>query len=250
MHRLNNSICIELAAWAPNPTTSFTLTAPTSIALDANLEKDSTDYFYNAACTFLEAFKSLLNGSFAWSTVQLYYSIFYSTRSILAINKIAIFYENRKHYSIQTLPNHSPQKESGTTHEIAFKILNRQLSIPELCQPIDGITPSEWLKSKREEANYKLAKFYDPNMPPHFNYTNVESLVKATKAYIQDIQSNSLTLTHDKDHAAIAYPLLCLKKNKDRLISNKIFLLDPDISYLSSLLPEEFGHINNFLFSD
>lgn len=247
MHRVNQALIAELANLAPNTTDQFVLTAAKSPAFESHLERDSIDYYYSAVCTYLESISGLYLGNFAWATVRLYYSCFYSARSILGANNIAIFYNNKKAYSIKITQNSSPTKESGTTHEIAFKVINKELSIPELKQPIDGIPPFEWLKEKREEANYKIPKLYDPEMPSHFNYTSSESLTRSINAYIDDINSMRLALTYDKDHAVVAYPLICLKKAKERLNTKGISLADPDISYLASIIPPALPALASFL---
>lgn len=249
MHRLNNALGVEFYNSAPQPANAYSIPTLKVAAFEANLEQDCLDYYYNAVCTFAEAINGLKNGSFAWATVQLYYSSFYSARSILGANSIAILYEKSKPFSLKILPNSSPRKENGNTHEVAFKIINRELTIPEFSQPIDGKPPFDWLKEKREEANYKLAKIYDPNMPSHFNYTSEDSLYKSINAYITDIKQNQLNFPYDKDHAIIAFPLLCLSKNRGRLKTKGSFLSDPDISYLSSLISPQAEELKNLLLS-
>jgi len=247
MHRLNQALTQEFQATSITDIKLFKLNSSKASTFDDLLLSDSIDYYYSSACTFIEAIDGLFKGCFSWATVRLYYSCFYAARGILGTNSIGVFYNNKKPYSLEINQNESPNKESGTTHEVVYKVINRKLNIPELSQPIAGATPTDWLKEKREEANYKLSKLYDPNMPNHFNYTSSTKLCEAINSYITDIENKTYVYSYDESHAAIAFPLLFLKTCKERLSAKGRTLSDPDISYLSSINHELVPCLSDFL---
>jgi hypothetical protein len=61
---------------------------------------------------------------------------------------------------------------------------------------------------RREEANYKLARFPDPQAHEHFETIVETGLRRAIAAYIHD---DAYLYTFDPDHAMLALPVEALK---------------------------------------
>ncbi len=95
--------------------------------------------------------------------------------------------------------------------------------------------------TKREEANYKVAKFQEPNVPEHFQKFTDLGIRQALTTYIQD--SSNIYL-FDADYAIVAYPLKILQYAYDKMKTfDNLNLTDGEISYLCSLFKDNHGLI-------
>jgi hypothetical protein len=208
-HLAASTISAWLAPHAQTPPKFLTADAATAAAVEASLLSDGAGLYYSACVSFSEAIRGLASGSFAWSTVKLYYCCFYCVRSILCFNGIAIFYVGKTPYSLVAKAGERPKKEKGVTHEVVWTILSREFSNFPLLGQIASVPAHSWMKVLRETANYKDPKFPDPNVPEHFSAADGFGLTKAIDAYRKD---NSMLYAFDPDHACIAYPIEFLKK--------------------------------------
>jgi hypothetical protein len=206
------------------------------------LNSDAISYIYSAIVSIGDANVSLKQGLFTWSTVKLYYATFYAIRAFLALDNICIFYVKTKPYAIKVNPGSSPQKREGQTHKIILKeFRNRNPEHFLLSQEIDFEDPLIWLMNKREEANYKAAKFCEPDIPKHFQQIIKFSLRKAIKEYLLD--SSSL-YTFDADHAILAYPLKTIQLVYEKtLTTNNFCFKNDEIKYLRKLFRDKNGPI-------
>lgn len=135
----------------------------------------------------------------------------------------------------------SPTKLDGTTHKVVlsrFSNINPHHFI--LSQDIDLINPFDWLMARREEANYKNARFWEPLAPAHF--CKIES--GGLRPHVKEYCGSDYTLyLFDKDHAMLAYPLHVIRVVVTLLKSNGISLSDEDIKQLKSYLCDKSGPI-------
>jgi uncharacterized protein (UPF0332 family) len=205
------------------------------------LNNDAKSYIYSATVSVGDAILGLRYNRFTWATVKLYYSTFYSLRAFLALDNICIFYHNRKPYYLEVESGKSPQKASGTTHKVVleeFKRLNTNHLL--LSQEIDLANPLNWLMEKREESNYKNAKFTEPEIPVHFTKIMQSQIRGAIEAYLTDSDD---FYTFDKDHAILAYPLKCIQLvyKKIQLQEQPSFSID-DMNYLCNLFTDTKGN--------
>lgn len=199
-----------VASGGATPYTQYTLTHATAAPILADLEIDAKGLFYSAAQTFIEAIGGVQHGYASWATVKLYYTSFYSVRSILATNAVSIFYPpSGKPWSLRCTSGMSPRKENGVTHKVVWSVLARELPQIGLLDDIGSIPAHMWLTNLREEANYRNAKFPDPLMPAHLSQIDTLGLETALSAYVSD---TSMLYAFDPDHAAVAFPLECLRR--------------------------------------
>jgi len=216
-------------------------------AILSRLSRDAISYYYSSVVTFADALKGLNSGFYSWSTVKLYYSVFYSIRSFLASNSIAIFYlTNRKGpYSINCRAGNFPTKLSGNTHAVVLESFSN--FFPNhilLSQDIELTNPCEWLNGKRNRANYQNAKFDEPNIPDHFEFILENTVRRSLSYYLKDDRH---LYTFDKDHSMIAYPLQLLKYSKTAIEEENQFCLEhPEHSFLKSLVKDNNGVIPEF----
>jgi hypothetical protein len=187
------------------------LTPQEAALLTAKLENDSQKLIYSSLLSVAAGLSGLERGYTTWPTVSLYYSCFYSVRALLALSNVCLYHDSNKPRWLESLsgklPSNPPSKVRGSTHKLAFEIFSRLFpNSPLLSQPIDNLSPFDWLTTRREDANYNLARFIEPGESKYFPYLKKAGVRKLCVQYLQD---NSLAF--DPDHALVAYPLLVLK---------------------------------------
>jgi hypothetical protein len=96
---------------------------------------------------------------------------------------------------------------AGQTHKLAFLVFEQLFpNSPLLSQTIDARSPLDWFISRREDANYNIARFLEPNESPNFAYLEKNGVRKLCVEYLRDD-----SFAFDPDHAVMAYPLFMLK---------------------------------------
>ena len=198
----------------------------------AALIGDAKNYHYSSCVSVCEAIRGVRDGNYSWAVVKLYYSVFYSIRSLLATNGVSIFYNGTKPWSIDAVAGSQPQKRSGTTHEVVYRVFSEKFPSNPLIGEIEGVNCFNWLKKLREDANYKLGKFVEPSIPSHFQNALSVGLRRSLHAYQNDA---ALSYAFDKDHAAIAYPIACLKRSYGSITKIGTALPSEDVEYIASL---------------
>lgn len=213
--------------------------------IESELSNDSVSYFYSSVVSYADAIKGIQSNFYSWAIVKLYYSIFYAFRSILASNKSVIFYIGTKPYSLTCQPGATAKKESGNTHKVVISFFEQKFpSHILLSQDINLMSPCNWFIEKREEANYKLAKFTEPTIPQCLENTAKYSLRSLLGFYIDD---KTHIHTFDKDHAMLAFPLKLIQfAQKDLSSLNQFYLLDEDVNFLKNLVKDSQGPIPGF----
>lgn len=196
------------------------------------LAQDSRGLYYSALISFLSAIDAAGQASFSWSIVKLYYSCFYAARSTLASNNVAIFYSGTKPYSCTALAGQSPRKEKGVTHKVVWSLFSREFSGNVLLNEIDGDIAYAWMTRLREAANYKNARFPDPLVPKAFSSLDVVGVSVALSAYLAD---DSYVYTFDPDHAAVAFPLACIRQARMALERRGIYLEQDEQDFIRQL---------------
>ena len=210
MHRSQNYVDSTLydRSSTISDVTSRTLTSREAHRLQNILKDDSIDYLYSATVSVGDALGGIDEGLFTWSTVKLYYSVFYAMRAVLALEGICVFYIRNRPFSLLAQPGKIAQKEQGQTHKIVIKLFKLHNSTSFLlAQPIGSDDPLQWLMSLREEVNYRIARFVEPNIPSHFEKIANVGIRRACQAYLND---KSYLYLFDPDHAILAYPLAVL----------------------------------------
>jgi hypothetical protein len=97
------------------------------------------------------------------------------------------------------------------------------------------------LMERREEANYRNAKFWEPTIPKHFEKIVAAGVRRAINMYLSDTTEFYL---FDPDYAMLAYPLSTLKyafQKLDTFID--VALSNDDIRYLRQLFRDQDGPI-------
>ncbi len=213
-----------------------------------HLRNDSTSYLYSAIISISDATVGIKNQSLTWATIKLYYATYYAIRSLLAMNGICIFYikttpKKSTPFILNALPGKMARKSNiSQTHKLVLEEFMKQDIEPLiLSQEIDGKNPLDWIIDKREEANYKNAKFIEPEIPNYFKKIVNLGVRRVIKEYLLD---NSCLYSFDSDHAILAYPLKVVQiaYNQIHQIDRSLFQKD-DVKYLCKLFNDQHGPI-------
>jgi hypothetical protein len=223
-------------------TKSRVLTLREANSLLNYLRSDALSYIYSAIVSIGDATVSLRKELFTWATVKLYYATFYAFRASLALDSICIFYIGQKPYALEVNPGKAPARREGQTHKIVLEEFRKRQ--PEhflLSQQIALKDPLDWLVDKREEANYRNARFCEPNVPKHFEKIINYGLRQSIKVYLRD---SSDLYVFDPDHAILAYPLRSLQLVYKKMLTVPNFhLKDDEVKYLCQLFHDQNGPI-------
>lgn len=232
MHRAQGVANQVLAGLVTSGITSRALTASEAASLAASLHEDARDALYSAALSIAEALQGLDRQMYSWTTVKLYYSIFYLARAALGVSGVGIIYPDKgTPYTWAAVPGQTPIKRSGTTHKVvldAFKIYRKSSVL--ISQQIGAHEPFSWMVSMRESVNYKIPKFCEPSAPPYFKFIERYGVRRMIGDYVND---DSHLFTFDPDHAMLAYPIAGLK----------LLLSDLKVSGIGSLRPEDTSYL-------
>ncbi len=169
---------------------------------------EAVQYYYSASVSLCDALNGISSGYYGWATVKCYYAAFYCVSALLARNGICLYHDGHKPRYLRARPGSQPVKVKGNTHIAAWQIFVQEFPNNPLLMPIDGRLSFEWLRALREEANYVNASFWEPEVPAHFAWLDDAGITRCITAYVGDAQAQ---YAFDKDHAAIAFPLECLR---------------------------------------
>ncbi len=179
--------------------------------------RDASFYLYNAIISYASALSDTHKKRYGWAIVKLYYSAFYAARSCLC-NKglVVLFVQNtgslkRTMYQAECAAGRTPEKckKAKGTHELVCRLANEYKAVPfAYNQLIDSLPALNWLSEIRNEIQYRLPSFTDPNPPSVIKCVPFDKLENAIQAYFTDKDYLS---TFDPDHAVYALPLQILR---------------------------------------
>jgi hypothetical protein len=233
----------------------YSLNQTQAFGLSRCLKNDAINYLYSSIVSVGDATFGINRKLLTWATVKLYYATFYALRSLLALDGICIFYVKSSStkntpFIVNAQASATPKKAKiPGTHKLVIDTFKKNNIEPILIsQPIESQDPLEWLMEKREQANYKIAKFSEPQVPKHFEKIINSGLRRAIHDYLTD----SLNLyLFQPDHAILAYPLKTIQITYNKILAtgNMAFVED-ELKYLCQLFHDDKGQISdmyNFL---
>lgn len=224
--------------------TLHTVTHLDAAVMEQILREDAKEYLYSGIVSVANACASIRMGYYSWATVELYYATFYMLRGLLATVGICICYADTKPLIVKAAAGERLRrppgvKRAGTTHGIVLETAKRELPNDLIfSQPIAGMQPVEWMRERREEANYWHSRMVEPGVPDQMRMVEHNGMRKVVTAYASDL----LGFAFDPDHAIIAYPMLVWERLKDKiLLQSGTVLEENDQSYLRSLFVDNAG---------
>lgn len=208
------------------------ITLADQLEIDAALERDAKYHIESAMLCFTNGVAGLARGFYTWPIVNFYYSVYYSTLSIIASNGFFLHRFGRSpllvNYKGATL-----RKLRSAAHDAPIKIVNQNFpNSMLLSQDIDGENPLLWMKAQREIFNYQTPGMMEPDCPDCLLSVKKNGIRRLLNAYIE----NDTKLAFDKDHAIVSFPVLAIATARNdvkgvRLEKSKFcqkFLADAD----------------------
>jgi hypothetical protein len=219
---------------------SLVLNLSQASSLSKALRQDAEDYLFSAWITYSDCIHGLQESFFSWASVKAYYATFYAARAFLAASGHGIVYGGTKPKFISCQAGATIIKLNGATHDAVFRLFAGQHSSHVLLsQTIDMVRPFEWLKARREDANYRNSRFCEPSAPRHFMKICQAGIRASLDAYATDI---SHLYTFDADHAILAFPLAFIHEAQSLLTaSGRLELQEGDKRFLLSSLQDRKG---------
>lgn len=225
----------------------FALNPATAGTLELELTEDAKSYLYSAVVSVGDAIQGIEREMFSWSTVKLYYAVFYALRAVLAAHRYAILYhvvgQKGTPYLLKAASGQAPAKLNGNTHKVVLQQYTAHFpNAPMVTQLIGFDKPFDWMMNRREEINYKNARFYEPDAPPFFKKIASDNLRQLVSAYIKD---DGVTFAFDPDHAILALPIAAIQAAKTAFLAKvpPAVLKEDDAKFLAGLIRNKYGEM-------
>ncbi|WP_297829869.1 hypothetical protein [uncultured Rikenella sp.] len=209
------------------------------------LKKDRDAFMLNGLMTFAGAINAIKKNNYSWAFIQCYYTIFYLAEALLAINDLVVYYIKNSPFSVKISEGECFNKEKGNSHQVILSMYKKRFDGDSLlCGEIDDIHIIDWFNKKREEINYRMAPFSDPN-PPSPLYTYNSNLRDWLQTYKKDY-----LYCFNSAHSYISFPLKLIEKviaiYKEQNQVNS-FLNNIVIKHISSNYSDQKGSFNFFI---
>ncbi|WP_157374693.1 hypothetical protein [Burkholderia ubonensis] len=186
-----------------------------SFAISA-LGKDAGSLLHKGILSFLGACSDIRLNSRSWAIVKLYYSLFYTVRARLCSRKHGLV-RNRSWYHFNiNLAGAVPVRLNGrkdryrNDHECALHLYEDIFDQSDalISNLVDGEQPFAWMMEMRNIANYRLARFPDPEFPLDIT-SKIGFVDEALLERIvgDNIADSAHTLMFQPEHAWIAIPV-------------------------------------------
>jgi len=204
--------CHSLEDWKIADFKSLSLNNDQAERLRIALIHDAKNYYYNGIVSFCEAINGIRRSLFSWSTIKLYYSIYYLLRSYLYINEIALI-RQKSIYVLKAQNDESPSKKSNrkynTDHSatIYYHIdLHKNKDIL-LSNKIGDLYVYEWMLNRREDINYRMDRFQEPKCPYFWEALFDRDVCKNDSSIIETLIKDDFLLTFQDEFACLAIPI-------------------------------------------
>ena len=233
--------------YAKKDLTTHFLTPTEAVSLEAALKNDASRYFYSTLVTFVSGVDSIKSNHYSWAAVKLYYSIFYTLRSWLAVNGRCLFYFEQSPFLLVSNALESPNRKNGPSHKILLTEFQNVFPSNYFSTGQIGLVSAfEWIKSKREEVNYRTERFNDPAIPYYFSGLRKQSVRRLLEEYVNN---KSYQWEFDPDHALLAMPLKLIMELKAKLVLAGIEteFSNDELTFLKNSASDSNGPISVFL---
>jgi hypothetical protein len=171
---------------------------------------DAPHFYYKALLSFAEGVAAARDGFYSWATIQLYYSVFYCAKSILACRKIALLRAERELFYVDL--RHSPEykkTDKGTDHGGTLDTYVKLFKDTDyLCSVnIEEKNPLLWMVNCREIVNYKDIKFHEPNANEFWKKISVEMQSISLSRMIAKFAKEKAEYCFQEESAVLALPV-------------------------------------------
>jgi len=203
---------------------------------------DGTSFYYNAVVSYASACALLVNNkATSWPSVELYYSVFYSLKSILSFNGYSFIRDSKWLYFLQAKDGESPKRALiNNDHKAVFAHYEALFRFGDylLTNDIGGVQKFyEWITDLREISNYRQKVFLEPNSLPIFSYI-LNDLHNGLKIgdIITNLEQDTSISCFQENTAWLISPLHKIREAHN-LMKNKGEILSADqISFIDNIL--------------
>lgn len=207
--------CQDPDSWAQNRNNfeSYSLTQSDQSILANCLCEDSKDFYYKGLLSLSEAINSIDRRLYSWSTVKLYYSVYYFLRCTMAIRRYAVI-RNQQLYILKAAVGAKPHKKNNrrynSTHQGTINHFIDLFKSRDKLQDnqIDGVNPYVWLMNRRDQIHYRERSFHDPDCSDFWEeiskYVVSGNIGSLLELYISD---SKFLYCFQEDHACLALPI-------------------------------------------
>ncbi|MDR6469262.1 hypothetical protein J2777_002990 [Paraburkholderia graminis] len=197
------------------------------VAVNA-LDQDAASLLHKGLLSFVGACSDLSLNNRSWAIVKLYYSLFYTVRARLCSRRHGLI-RNRSWYHFDVNSSGSAairlngrRDRYRNDHECALHLYEDIFANSDvlISNPVEGLPPFSWMMELRNIANYRLARFPDPEFP--LDVTAKLGLIDASmlEKIIDDNISDSMhILMFQPEHAWIAIPMKQILAGHTDLVS-------------------------------
>lgn len=218
-----------------------------SVELKSAAALDTSNTFFKASLSIVEAVEGIAFGAHSWSIVKLYYAIFYLLRCKMATMDCYFFKCAGNIYSVSPAVGSRPILRSKGKflgmdvrgdHKtvLATYIGDIGASDPLLSNRIDSVYIFQWIMGAREDIHYRNPKFAEPNL----EYLDPELFSKEKLSYWINKYYTESTAIHCflKEHTCLATPLIVLRETLIgfNLTFNMLLLPEGQTNYLLTRL--------------
>lgn len=185
------------------------------VAVNA-LDQDAASLLHKGLLSFIGAYNDLDLNNRSWAIVKLYYALFYTIRARLCSRRHGLV-RNKSWYHFDVNSSDSAARRLNgrrdryrNDHECALHLYEDIFSNSDvlISNLVEGVPPFSWMMELRNVANYRLARFPDPDFPldvaTKLGFVDASMLEKI----IDDNISDSMhILMFQPEHAWIALPM-------------------------------------------
>ena len=212
-------------------------------------DEDAKASFERAALSICQAVCDLQSGDRLWAAVKLYYSVFYSLKTEILLERYSPIRAGRILLFDCRQGKKCTQYNGKATgdHGLSIALAKRYFSSSDVLQTqtIDGASPYEWMKAVRETVQYRMRRppeleQFDPFFPD--SQWDLESQIET---FMSDSDSY---FCFDADYAALAIPVRRFQLTSKRVKAEAIGLNADFVSYMDryfdrKLLSKNFKHL-------
>ncbi len=230
---MSDAARLSARSFATKPTAlPYSNHKPTTVELTGirfSIQKSALESAYSAIISYSEALSEIQKSSISWPIIKLYYSCFYSVRSLLILNNVVPFNSGRE----MLLDTHTGRFFRGgrSSHHWNWKNFSSISSIKsKWFTSEDSKEAYEALRKHRENVNY-THHFTDPDI--HECLGSAESdLPKRFREYRDD---SAFLYTYLDSHLAIAYPTKLIFELDATIRNSGIRLEDSQIAHINKV---------------
>ncbi len=210
------------------PYSLFVASTPSTTIIRNQIPSAIIDTSYAAIISYVEAITGLKNGLSSWGVIRLYYSSYYSIKSMLLAGDFVPFNSDKE--MILDVSSGKFYKGGKSSHNWNWALIRNTLVRGEWFFSQDSQEAYEKLRKHRENVNYTHC-FTDPNI--HECLNNEE--MNFDKRFANYRDDDEFMYTYLDDHLSIAYPTKLIFALEKMLETQRLKLDSERVRHIKTL---------------